>query len=251
MLLVLLLVACLPATPAPVGEPTTLPRLLATVAISPTPQGGQPVALQPTFTVVPSATPITPTPYVGVFVGEAELGDGAVPIFNSNPLTPQPTPGVVISRTCAVPPDPDFGSSWSRNTLVTATLGCPIQAMFGFNGQVQVFESGVMYRRDDNGEMWAISPGGLEAGHYWYVVTAPNIPQTGVQAPGGLLVPEGDFFALWIGIFGIRDTLGFASTEQQDIGIHLQRFDGGTLLKDITVGQVFALFNNGEAYGPY
>ncbi len=249
----MLLAACVPTTPAPVGEPTTLPRLLATVYISPTPEGGAApaVAFQPTMTTVASPTPVTPTPYIGVFVGEAEFADAAQPIINSNPLTPQPTPGVVISRTCAVPPDPDFGSAWSRSSVVAGRLGCPIQAMFGFNGSQQVFERGVMYRRGDNGEMWAIAPGGLEAGEYWYVVSAPAIPQTSVEAPQGLIVPQGDFFSLWLGVFGIRDALGFASTQEEDVGVHLQRFDGGTLLKDVGAGQVFALFNNGSVYGPY
>jgi hypothetical protein len=251
-IILLFIAACVPTTPAPVGEPTLLPRLLATVHLSPTPEGGEAqAAFQPTLTVSPTIVIPTETPYIGVFVGEAELSDAAQPIISNNPLTPQPTLGVVISRTCPTPPDPDFGNGWQRNTVVIATLGCPIQIMFGFNGEAQVYEHGVIYRRDDNGEMWAIAPGGIEAGEYWYVTTAPSLQQTSIESPSGLLVPEGDFFALWMGIFGVRDSLGFATTQRQDIGIHLQRFDGGTLLKDLIAGQVFALFNNGSVYGPY
>src|SRR6185369_16076877 len=56
ILVLLLFTACVPTTPAPVGEPTTLPRLLATVYLSPTPEGGvvQVAAFQPTVTPSPT-----------------------------------------------------------------------------------------------------------------------------------------------------------------------------------------------------
>jgi uncharacterized protein with LGFP repeats len=188
---------------------------------------------------------------VGIFVGEAELADDLQPIINPELFTPPPTRGVVISRTCVIPVDATFGTAWNSSTVVAATLGCPIQEMFGFNGAVQIFERGAIYRRGDSREMWAIAPGGIAAGEYWYVAQPPALPETSIEAPPGYLVPRGDFFALWLGIFGIRDTLGFATTREQDIGVHLQRFDGGTLFKDVVAGQVFALFNDGSAYGPY
>jgi len=49
----------------------------------------------------------------------------------------------------------------------------------------------------------------------------------------------------------VRDALGYATTAEQDIGVNLQRFEGGTLFKDVTVGQVFVLLVDGRAFGPY
>ena len=58
LFLFIFLAACVPTTPAPVGEATILPRLLATVYLSPTPEGGeaQAAVFQPRATVSPTIT---------------------------------------------------------------------------------------------------------------------------------------------------------------------------------------------------
>ncbi|NWF71074.1 MAG: hypothetical protein HXY40_18480 [Chloroflexi bacterium] len=251
--LILLLSACGAATPAAVGEPTALPRLLATVYMSPTPgveaQQATRLASRPTATITIPQTTASATPYVGVFVGEAQLDDGAQPIMNPDLFAPATQP--IVTRVCPIPPDADFGPAWNASSTISATLGCPIQQMFGFNGVVQIFERGVIYRRSDTGDLWAIAPGGQEAGTYWYVAAAPTVIAQAVSPPPGFQMPQGDFFALWLGIPGVFDALGYASTQEQEAALHLQRFDGGTLLKDVGVAQVFVLFNNGDVYGPY
>lgn len=252
--LLLLFAACTGDVSTPSGDPTALPKLLATVFLSPTPDAGQQqatrLALRPTLTPQPTWTPLPPTPYVGVFLGEVQPDDGGAPLLMQPPAAPTPNP-IVLSRTCTVPPDPVFGTEWNTTGRIAQTLACPIQQMFGFDAQAQVFERGVIYRRKDNGEIWGIAPGGQFTGRYWYLALAPVANTAGFVAPGGLRVPSGDFGGLWAGVPGVSDALGFATTDPQDVQVQIQRFDGGTLLRDATVGQVFAFYNNGDAYGPY
>ena len=51
----------------------------------------------------------------------------------------------------------------------------------------------------------------------------------------------------------MRQTLGFARTDEQSASLAIQRFDGGALIRDETAGQTFLLVGreSGSAYGPY
>jgi hypothetical protein len=106
-----------------------------------------------------------------------------------------------------------------------------------------------MYWRGDTGEIWAIAPG--TSGRFWFVANAPPAEETPITAPEGLRVPTLGFGNVWRGVNGVREALGFARTDEQPASFTLQRFQGGTLLKDGSSGQVFALAGDGVAYGPY
>lgn len=259
VLFLLLLAACAPATPtAPAGPPTVINKLLATVYISPTPNAAQAqatrAAILPTATI-PLPTPTdTSTPYIGVFLGEADAGDDG-PAINLTPQPPNPTAAEVTAAAptpgCAAPVEPSFGTKWNSSPEAAQRMGCAIQVAEQFRGVLQVFERGVMYWRGDTNEIWAIATTGPSAGHYWYITNAPSAPEDNLTAPEGLRVPVRGFGSVWRTTGGVRDALGYARLDEQPGSMQTQRFDGGTLFLDATSGQVFVLLVDGRAFGPY
>lgn len=242
------------ATSTPTPEaivPAVMPKILATVYISPTPDAAQleatRAAVPPTITQPPSVPTTVPTAYVGVFLGEAEVaevGPAMVPqMFNP----PTEAPPITIAPTCPAQADPLFGTRWASEASLVQALGCPVELVSAYDGKLQVFERGVMYSRP-GGEVWAISP---SAETYWYVPVALPSPPNTVVPPAGLLAPSAEFLPVWQAAQGLSDALGFARLEAQNAAISTQRFQGGVLLADGSSGQVFLLLANGTAHGPY
>lgn len=254
LLAALLLAGCAAAAPTPTPAPPPV-KLLATVFISPTPDADQRratlMAAPPTLAPVASPSP-TATAYVGVFLGEAEVGEAGpamLPALSGELALPD----LAATRlpACDIPPDPVFGANWNADARVTAALGCPIQIAAQFRGVTQVFERGAMYWRGDTDEVWAIAISGPSAGRYWYVQAPGQADNTDTLAPPGLRVPVRGFGAVWRGVPAAREALGFARTGEQDLGMQSQRYELGLLLLDALAGQVFALVVDGTAYGPY
>lgn len=254
LLIVMVMIAGCGATSTPTPEaivPAVMPKILATVYISPTPDAAQleatRAAVPPTITQPPSVPTTVPTAYVGVFLGEAEVaevGPAMVPqMFNP----PTEAPPITIAPTCPAQADPLFGTRWAGEAALVQALGCPVELVSAYDGKLQVFERGVMYSRP-GGEVWAISP---SAETYWYVPVALPAPPNMVVPPAGLLAPSAEFLPAWQAAQGLSDALGFARLEAQDAAISTQRFQGGVLLADGSSGQVFLLLANGTAHGPY
>ncbi len=256
-LIMLLVGACTssgaPATPTP----PRISKVLATVAISSTPDADQqaatraaasPAPLPPTATINPTATP-----YVGVFIGQAERNTGFTlierPLLGDDPQEPGGAP-TADAAICGIPIEAAYVDVWRTNTPVRRRMGCPIQSGFGFFGETQIFESGVMYSQPDTGAVWALLPD-EPRGDYFYVENPEERSTIGLDAPRGLIVPGDVFGDTWAGIDGLREQMGFAQTEPQEIALGVQRFENGTFLLDATSEQVFALLVDGTAYGPY
>lgn len=251
----MLLAACAPDAEEIVPTQPTINRPIATVFISPTPNTAEiqqtrsassPTPAPPTPTIEPTATP-----YVGVFIGRAEREPGfrnfTAPLFEDE--TVSINPAADPSR-CGIQIAASFRPAWRTDSRVTESMRCPIQASFGFFGEAQVFENGIIYRRPETRELWAVTSTG-NFGRYWYAEAPPSASTDGIQPPQNLLVPEGDFAAIWLGIEGLRDELGYAVTPAQEIEMNLQRFNGGTFLLDNNAGQTFALVVDGTVYGPF
>ncbi len=249
LLLALLAAAC---TPAAAPEPTqhvAMIKQIVTVEIPPSPNALQRQATFQALPRTPTAPPatITPTPtaYVGVFIARTNQ-EGQV--FQPQAFTPQANLDIV----CPIPIDSAFGEGWRGNAPIARRMGCPIQARFGFSGEVQVFEGGVMYSRTDINAVWAITPGSLTAGRYWYMENPiPFQPIPGIEPPSGLSIPTETFGSVWNSDLALRQALGYARTPRQTADLNIQRFEGGSLLLDVTVGQVFVLLADGDSYGPY
>lgn len=231
---------------------------LATVEISATPNAEQVAATRsavsatpvpPTATIIP-----TETPYVGIFIGEAQQEEGFLnfsePILGPAIDLAQPT---ADARRClGVQIDTPYVTAWRTNATVSQRMGCPIQGGFGFFGEVQIFETGVMYFYPELNAVWAIRP--LQdgnSGDFDYLENPTEISNIGVQPPQGLIVPGGIFGNMWASVAGLRDEMGFARTESQDAPLGLQRFENGTFLLDSNASQIYALITDGTVLGPF
>jgi hypothetical protein len=232
------------------------PKQLATVYMSPTPNTAEldatRLASRPTATDVLPTAPPSATPYIGVFLGEAESASGEnLPIVN--PALFEDEAGFALptepALSCPVQSDAIFGENWRTDAAVAQALGCPTDVAIQFEGTFQLFERGVMYWRGADGAIWAIAPG--TAGRFWFVANARPAEDTPITAPEGLRVPTLGFGNVWRGVAGVQDALGFARTDEQAAAFTSQPFQGGTLLLDGSSGQVFALVGDGVAYGPY
>lgn len=249
----LILAGCNGETPVAnptLTPPAVMPKLIATVYISPTPNANEIAATRAASTATATPIPVLPTAsstaYVGVFLGEVEADDNAPAL---NPAMELPTvivPATLVA-TCPNPPDPLFGTRWSADPVVSAALGCPIELVSSITGALQIFERGVMYWRP-NGEIWAIATAQQQ---YWYVPSAPSVPPGEIVAPEGLIAPSQGFGAVWRGIPGVQDGLGYARIAEQNGTVSTQKFQNGTLLADGSSGQIFVLLADGRALGPY
>ncbi|MAU12165.1 MAG: hypothetical protein CL607_20250 [Anaerolineaceae bacterium] len=257
LMVALLIAACDTAGDVALTPSATPARLLATAFISPTPNPDQvratQLAITPTVAVPTATVQASPSPFVGVFIGEAERQDSSVhveePFFAPDiSVFAQPTAN---ANRCGVVVDSAYVTAWQTTPDVNRELGCPIQAALGFFGTVQIFENGIMYRRDDTREIWAITTDG-QRGTYDYVENLPQVDIQGMSVPNGLLPPQGDFAIMWLNVEGLRDRLGYARTEaQSDVALGAQRFTTGTFLLDANAGQSYALTNDGRVFGPF
>lgn len=257
-MLVLLLTACAGGPqPPPTADLAALPRQIATVDETVVARATPPRALLPTYTPIPTATRAvipTATPYIGVFLGDAGGPDGGG--IDLNPtryagtrVVLQPTP---VQTPCAIVPDPIYGTAWQREASAVRQLGCPGEpATLYPSGAVQVFERGVMYWLP-TGEYFAIATA-APFGTYWYYNAQPAFAPLppDAQPPPGLRLPEDGFGVIWRAYAEVRRGLGYAQVEETNARLIYQRFTGGALLYDGSVGKTFLLLRDGTAYGPY
>jgi len=236
------------------ATPPAIAKVLATVFISPTPnpeqaaatrQASSPTPLPPTLTIIPSETP-----YIGIYVGDAPRDEGFAvitePLFGDDvPVDPTANPEV-----CSIPIDSPYVTAWGTNSIVNRRLGCPIQVGFGFFGEAQLFDTGVMYHRPETGEIWAVlaDPGRSE---FFYLENPGEASTTGIEVPLGQQLPRGIFASMWLGVQNLRNRMGFPQTEVQEVAMGLQRFENGTFLLDATSEQLYALIVDGTVYGPF
>lgn len=255
VMIMLLIGACTSNAPteATFTPPAVQAKILVTVALSPTPNAEQQQALAaanpPTATpiVVPTATA---TPYVGVFLGEVDTGaDGGavIPPALLGAATSSVSVTLVSGLVCPAQADAMFGTRWAENVDVSTALGCPIESGASHTGTLQLFERGVMYFIP-TGEIWAIAPA---LSRMWYAPNAPPVQPGDIVVPEGMMAPSLGFGAVWRGLPGVQDSLGFARTAEEGTKIVTQKFQNGILLSDGGSGQVFVLLADGRAFGPY
>lgn len=233
--------------------PAVQPKLLATVYLSPTPNAEERQALAAAnpATATPMVFPTaTATAYVGVFLGEVDSSDdgGAIiPPALLNAATSSVPVTLAVGPACPSQADVAFGTRWSENVDISTALGCPIEAAANVVGTLQIFERGVMYY-SPSGEIWAVAPA---LSRFWYAVNAPAVQQGDIVVPEGMIAPSQGFGAVWRGLPGVQDALGFARTPEQSTKMVTQKFQNGILLADGGSGQVFVLLSDGRGLGPY
>ncbi len=266
-LILLITAACAPdVLPVPTAIPTLPPdqiiRQIATVNVPPTLDPALIAATRraemPTATIIPTRT-LTPTAYVGVFIGGGGAGSDGMPVMDAAQYAgtlsaSSPLEFPTLGSPCIIAPDALYGGEWSA---ISSEIGCPGEPITSYVSRTMIFENGVMYALP-TGEIYAIAPGGVTEGRYWYAPAAPPEQGWEILPPPGLLPPTGIFGAMWRAVEAVRQTLGYAQTGEQSVTVSIQRFERGALLLDGSAGQVFAVIGTtggqiggGSAFGPY
>jgi hypothetical protein len=270
--LLILLAACGEDNPTPSGDPPilggfeSLPKQLATIALTPTPSpviaaiAGQPVeSAQPaTATHGPPRPTPTLTPYVGFFMGEPTV-EGGEPAPTLAPYVINPGVGgvPVIPAGGAVPSGGGACGSAVASVFSNAynavqqRLGCPLNGGAPLNGMVtQPFERGNMFWRGDTRQIYALAANG----QFWQVADTWNegmpADDPAFAPPGGLLQPVRGFGLVWRSNAAIREALGWASLPEAQYNGYWQDFERGAMF----VGNnnlIYALFTaEGQHSGP-
>lgn len=233
----LLCLAACAAPPAPDPDGAVLigfealPKSLATVVLTETPDPGiaqtaTRAALPTTIPLPPTFTP-TPTPYLGVFMGNltpepgvvyyppgayrhpgnSSASVGVIPFNSGNPGVGVPvmtTPGAAIptfaagvsgggsaAAGCSQPPVPPFVNA-ANNATVQSRIGCPAGGAFTTRLVTQPFQGGVMFWRDTR-EIYVLSTAAV-AGQgidiYWRMNDAWN---EGMPADDPAFIPPAGF----------------------------------------------------------
>ncbi|PJF21045.1 MAG: hypothetical protein CUN56_13080, partial [Phototrophicales bacterium] len=221
LMIIMILAACGTGTAqtTPTDSPIVIIKRLATVAPTNTPSEAemqmtqQAVARVPTYTA-PTITP-TPTPYIGVFIGEVQ-DPLANEILDPRDFVIEPTPLPAVRLVCGIEVAPVFGDDWRQVSAAVNAMRCPIQESFGFRGRIQVFERGVMYHRIETNEIWAISQE-----DYWYITDpALEFSAAGVNVPAGFFPPEEVFAAVWATFPEIQEAVGYGLQPAADIDVN-------------------------------
>ncbi len=271
LILMVLLAACGSDDPAPVKDPPilsneTMPKQLATIAVTPT---ETPVMLgdqsqgvsvsQPTNTAsAPLPTP-TMTPYVGIFLGAAagEEGEdvptlapyainpmGGAAVNSSGGIAPAGSTGG--SGTCSIPVMAAFSTAY---TSVQAQIGCPTTGGTTTNLVTQPFERGQMYWRDTR-QIFALASGGQfwQTADTWQEGMPADDPA--FAAPSGVIQPVRGFGLVWRSNQTIRDALGWGTLPEAPYSAMWQDFERGAMFVGAN-NQIYAIFPaEGRHSGP-
>ncbi len=283
LVILLTLAACGAATPTPdpdgprlVGF-NVLPKSLATIQFSPTPNQPQVQATASsrpsTDTPEPSTFTPTPTPAVGIFMGAPTFATGvffppatkikaspvavlSTPVIGTlntpgapvlvTPFVINVTPGSTTNQNCSVAPAPEFARA-AANSLVAQKLGCPKSPAVKLTMVMEPFQNGFMFWRDTK-DIYILSTAAFRTGGtsdtFWRVTDTWNSSlldsDPSLTPPAGLLQPVRGFGYAWRNNANFRNALGWALTAEQQYQAVWQDFDHGWMMS-ANNGIVFAL----------
>jgi len=269
-LLLLIVAGCASATPTP--DPNgpvlvgfdSLPKSLATISLSATPNAPQIQAtvnsFRPTSTPPPPTFTPTRTPHVGIFMGASTYSAGNLLPTGTRAIVmvtfaPQPgtkiaaNPGDTSSNSgsnCGIPVAAPFTNA-ARNPAVSQRLGCPSAQPHTLTLVMQPFQTGFMFWRDTK-EIYVLSTAALRGGSstdtFWRVPDNWNesMPASDPSqvAPAGLLQPIRGFGYVWRSNATIRSSLGWALAAEQPYQATWQDFEHGWMITNNN-GTVLAL----------
>jgi serine/threonine-protein kinase len=243
----------------------SLPKQVATVAMTPTPSpvlvGLQSAAdfQQPTATPAPPQPTPTLTPYVGIFLGRptSESGEAladdipTIAPFVVGPMGNSSVGGLIGDATidCPIQPAPVFAPAFAADPALQERLGCPVTAGAGEQMAAQPFERGTLYWRQ-NRQIYALA----SSGQFWMVPDTWNegMPpdDPAFSAPAGLVQPIRGFGLVWRTNQVIREAVGWGTMGETLISGFWQDFERGAMLQGLN-GQVVAIFTaEGQHSGP-
>lgn len=197
-----------------------------------TPQGGRTPSAGATATSLPTDTP---TPDATATANVEKL----------NAITSQ---DAVIG--CKIQPDASLATLAEK---YQSRLGCPVAAAVGGEFAEQPFQNGFMIWTGIYQEIYAMV--GDTTG-YWAWFDKETTDSYGpsdegsctVRVPSGLVQPVRGFGAVWCANPELAKDIGFGTKAEYGVGNNLiQKFEDGVMIRD-SLGQVYALFNNGMSY---
>jgi hypothetical protein len=217
-------------------------KLLATVALSPTPI--------PTATVEGQSAPIEPAATLPV--------PTAVVLQPTMPInTPGPTPTLAIDAPTAVtvtptadcaPPAP-FLTLWEGSEEARALLGCPTGSPQPVGGVFQTYEHGVMFWRESDKSIFVLSDASgqqSDSGGSWWRLDdtfEEGEPESdpSLVPPDGLLQPVRGFGKVWRSNGFIREATGWATAPEQAAESTWLDFEGGWMMTGPEGSMVYAM----------
>jgi serine/threonine-protein kinase len=212
-------------------SPTTSPTLTASPSPTPTPSATF------TATIPPSSTPaqVADTPTSTSMTND--------PTANSPPIdTPSPA---ILATSCPLPITTTL--TISLDSIVTGSLGCPRAEAIEVDAARQPFEHGwLLWRRDVNLIY------GLEPDQSWFFTgdtrrDGDPSDDPAIIPPNGLYQPVRGFGKVWREESGVRESLGWATAEEQGFTAIIQEFAGGTVWQDAEGEAGVILFNDGSS----
>lgn len=198
---------------------------------TPTPRPTQ-ITLTPTFTPTPTNTP--PTEGAPRFV---PVGGGANAVsFGGDAV-----------GACTTPPTGGFATIYNSDPNIPSQLSCPVSGAATVSSAYQTFQNGVM--------IWvsSVGAGGQSAIYVLYNnstyqrfadtwVEGVDPSSTGLQAPSpDLREPIRGFGKVWRQSGGVRDSLGWATSNEQGGTGATQVYERGELVYITQSGQTYIL----------
>jgi serine/threonine-protein kinase len=212
-------------------SPTTSPTLTASPSPTPTPSATF------TATIPPSSTPaqVADTPTSTSMTND--------PTANSPPIdTPSPA---ILATSCPLPITTTL--TISLDSIVTGSLGCPRAEAIEVDAARQPFEHGWLLWRNDVNLIYGLEPdqSWFFTGDTWRDGDPSDDPA--IIPPNGLYQPVRGFGKVWREESGVRESLGWATTEEQGFTAIIQEFAGGTVWQDAEGEAGVILFNDGSS----
>jgi len=256
-----------------------LPKNLATVELSPTPGGTEVQATlersRPTAAPIRELPTATITPYPGSFMGNITPDSGTV-VYRATSYRPPPAvvlfgataivPGipVVISAgtpvavlptvnpavPCATAPASEFANA-AANATIRARLGCPSGGAGKIQVVGQIFQNGYMFWRDTR-EIYVLGMNAIRTQNapsdvFWRFpdTWTESLPASdpAIVAPSGFSQPVRGFGYVWRSNPQVRETLGWAMSNEQPIESVFQPFERGWMMTGYD-GKVIAISPN-------
>lgn len=212
-----------------IGNPTAVPSL---TSATPVRTGPIYVVTGKPPTAVPGAVVVNPV------VINPVINPAINPITNPGvPITNPPPSGIVTN--CPTGIANEFAALY-QNATISAGIGCPTAGTASTVMVQQRFQNGLMFWRETK-EMWALfgaSGTFVKTSDQWNETIPATDP--GLAPPPGFSQPVRGFGYAWRSNTQIRDTLGWASTDEQSYTGVIQPFERGIMFKGID-GQSYAL----------
>jgi len=193
----------------------------------------------PTPTSTPTGYVPTPTSIAPTQAPTTATATPAPP--TATPVAPTPTPTLLP---CSITPMLGFGRIWTTYPAVRSRLGCPVELEKSSWSAEETFVGGYMFWRGDLRLIYALYNNSTWQSFVdtWYEGQLEWDPA--IVPPAGYYQPKRGFGKVWREQPGVRDKLGWATTEERGLSASWQAYQTGLMLWSDVQG-IFVLYSDG------